>query len=1157
MINMRVPLLLLAAYLSCASAVLEVDDGPDDVVEGWNAWSDCTKPCGNGGITRRDKYCPHMNGGPLWKCGYMSQSCNVKSCQDPFANTEYSECSATCGSGSKEVYTKDAKKWKTIYCATQSCNLSLSLAAVGGKIDVVFMVDSNSYVGGMNWDITKQFVVDVTNALDVSDDTGAVRVGVVNYATFVQNAVELGDYQSKADLQTQILAMPYQAGSSLAYDAIDSMRAMFSARGRDDATRMAVLVTNNGMEKHFDWTAAAAEKARADFINLFVIGTCRDEPRESSGAGISAVPTANAVVTGEVIWYNFIVPLRSPPRFAETISQRVDENKLKTVSSKPLSSYYRLVDNYNDLQTLTDVTAGRIYEQDISPSQAHMEPLNTEGWGDWSTCSATCSHGWQQRKKVCFAGDYYTVCGIRKASCNILPCVDPFRGVEWSPCTTTCGGGVRDRYANDTDGSDGYQQMYCSAQSCNLASSSEATDVVFGLSGSYQCGDLGFESNKQFAMDIVSGCDLTNDRLRFGVMSYGTDTDVAVPCGGYTSKEDLLTSIDEMSFAAGSVNPVGAIGEITNMFAQGGRSDARKIVFIFINGRSGNFPASEATEVMATARKAGLEIYVIAIGNQVDQDMVSAIVSQPASEHVLAVSTYRDLATYTDTTIAQMTGGNIPAEPQDLSNLPYGGWGGWSACTQTCGDGRQTRNKFCDKGTGEFYRCSRQTSSCNSIMCDDLFYGREWSSCSQTCGRGGLRTREAANSVEGFQRIRCGMQSCKKVSVNEETDLIFALGGSRSAGTDGWAISQQLVTDIVNGLELSGGKMKLGLESFSNSYEVAVPLGQYTTKTDFIEDVWDIDYPAGGASVVEAVSGIVDMMKANGRDDARKIAFIIIDGETTHADGLEEVLGEAKDLDIDLFVVGVGERANDSAIIQVAGGESSVLAAENFNLVPQFTDYLVDFATTTGGAHRKGKLFPPSGSEGSIPGSGWHEWHDCNTTCGFTGKQRRYKYCNQSPNTFTKCYTSMASCNTIPYPYHGSKWSECSKECGGGVRSRISSDYETERIKCHNQPCAPYNGNCNVDIIFVLDSSGSIGVYNWFVTKQFVIDVILGMNANMNMTRVGVVVYSTTTCREIELGAYTTDTLEKAVCDQTHCWSVCGRCCCPSCLGRPASGWPQ
>lgn len=73
-------------------------------------------------------------------------------------------------------------------------------------------------------------------------------------------------------------------------------------------------------------------------------------------------------------------------------------------------------------------------------------------------------------------------------------------------------------------------------------------------------------------------------------------------------------------------------------------------------------------------------------------------------------------------------------------------------------------------------------------------------------------------------------------------------------------------------------------------------------------------------------------------------------------------------------------------------------------------------------------------------------------------------------------------------------------------------------------------GDCNVDIIFVLDSSGSIGSYNWYVTKQFVIDVILGMNANANMTRVGIITYSTTICREIELAAYTTDQLEQQVC---------------------------
>ena len=36
-------------------------------------------------------------------------------------------------------------------------------------------------------------------------------------------------------------------------------------------------------------------------------------------------------------------------------------------------------------------------------------------------------------------------------------------------------------------------------------------------------------------------------------------------------------------------------------------------------------------------------------------------------------------------------------------------------------------------------------------------------------------------------------------------------------------------------------------------------------------------------------------------------------------------------------------------------------------------------------------------------------------------------------------------------------------------------------------------GNCTADIMFVLDSSGSIGYMKWFVAKQFVIDVVKGL----------------------------------------------------------------
>ena len=54
----------------------------------------------------------------------------------------------------------------------------------------------------------------------------------------------------------------------------------FSARAREDVTRMAVLVTSSKTPQHPEYTAKAAKKARIAGIDLFVIGTCRDEPRQ-------------------------------------------------------------------------------------------------------------------------------------------------------------------------------------------------------------------------------------------------------------------------------------------------------------------------------------------------------------------------------------------------------------------------------------------------------------------------------------------------------------------------------------------------------------------------------------------------------------------------------------------------------------------------------------------------------------------------------------------------------------------------------------------------------------------------------------------------------------------------------------------------------------
>ncbi|XP_053558618.1 ADAMTS-like protein 1 [Bombina bombina] len=80
--------------------------------------------------------------------------------------------------------------------------------------------------------------------------------------------------------------------------------------------------------------------------------------------------------------------------------------------------------------------------------------------------------------------------------------------------------------------------------------------------------------------------------------------------------------------------------------------------------------------------------------------------------------------------------------------------GNWSSCSLTCGVGLQTRDVFCShllsRETNEtvvladsFCRQPKPTlvQACNRFDCPPDWYSSEWNQCSQTCG-GGLQTRE-------------------------------------------------------------------------------------------------------------------------------------------------------------------------------------------------------------------------------------------------------------------------------------------------------------------------------------------------------------------------------------------------------------------------------
>ncbi|XP_008296192.1 collagen alpha-6(VI) chain isoform X2 [Stegastes partitus] len=138
--------------------------------------------------------------------------------------------------------------------------------------DIVFMVDGSWSIGMENFEQIRQFLHTLVNSFDVGPDH--VRIGLVQYSTTPRTEFLLNTFQNKNDILQYVSKLPYMGGGTHTGRGLDFMlRNHFveasGSRAGQKVPQIAVVITDG---KSQDTVESHAEELRKRGIVLYAIG---------------------------------------------------------------------------------------------------------------------------------------------------------------------------------------------------------------------------------------------------------------------------------------------------------------------------------------------------------------------------------------------------------------------------------------------------------------------------------------------------------------------------------------------------------------------------------------------------------------------------------------------------------------------------------------------------------------------------------------------------------------------------------------------------------------------------------------------------------------------------------------------------------------------
>ena len=144
-----------------------------------------------------------------------------------------------------------------------------------GGIDLVFVLDESGSIGASRFDLIREFVANISSALDIGLQRSLV--GVILFSSNTRLAFNVTQHTDEASLLTAIDNLPYSGGGTNTAAAIDFLRTAGQPGGalnlRNGYTHVAMLITDGRSNSQQATITAASNLHSSNIYNqVYAIG---------------------------------------------------------------------------------------------------------------------------------------------------------------------------------------------------------------------------------------------------------------------------------------------------------------------------------------------------------------------------------------------------------------------------------------------------------------------------------------------------------------------------------------------------------------------------------------------------------------------------------------------------------------------------------------------------------------------------------------------------------------------------------------------------------------------------------------------------------------------------------------------------------------------